>query len=168
MPGLLALLLVWTLASSAWGSPSEAVPEAQRTLLYVSAALALGLVLRRGVTAGVLIGIWARDLVVCLYALATRLFPEQFATFDPIAGYRLSEPVGYWNALGLLAALGALLAFGLAARGERLVRQARGGGVHCSRWRSPATSRSAEAPGLHWRSASSPLFFSIRAGFSSG
>ena len=43
VPGLLALLLAWTLASSTWGSPSEAVPEAQRTLLYVSAALALGL-----------------------------------------------------------------------------------------------------------------------------
>ena len=32
---LLALLFVWVLASSAWGSPSEAVPEAQRALLYV-------------------------------------------------------------------------------------------------------------------------------------
>jgi O-Antigen ligase len=121
MPGVLALLLVWVLASSAWGSPSEAVPEAQRTVLYVAGALALALVLRRGVTAGVLIGIWAGICVVCLYALATRLFPEQFATFDPIAGYRLSEPVGYWNALGLLAAFGVLLAFGLAARGELLV-----------------------------------------------
>jgi tetratricopeptide (TPR) repeat protein len=64
---------------------------------------------------------WAGICVVCLYALATRLFPEQLATFDPIAGYRLSEPVGYWNALGLLAAFGMLLAFGLAARGELLV-----------------------------------------------
>jgi O-antigen ligase len=64
---------------------------------------------------------------VCLYALASRLFPEQFADFDAVAGYRLSEPVGYWNALGLLAALGALLALGLAARGERLgVRVAAG------------------------------------------
>ncbi len=41
LPALLGLCAVWALASSAWGSPSEAVPEAERTLLYVSAALAL-------------------------------------------------------------------------------------------------------------------------------
>ncbi|MBA3402039.1 MAG: hypothetical protein H0U05_08635, partial [Actinobacteria bacterium] len=94
MPALLALLALWTLASSAWGSPGEAVPEAERTLVYVSAALALALVVRRGATIGLLIGLWAGATAVCLYALATRLFPEQLGVFDPIAGYRLSEPVG--------------------------------------------------------------------------
>ena len=121
MPGLLGLLVIWTLASSAWGSPSEAFPEVERTLLYLSAALALGLVLRRGSTLGVLIGLWAGISAVCLYALATRLFPEQWGVLDPIAGYRLSEPVGYWNALGLLATLGLLLAFGLVARMQHLL-----------------------------------------------
>nr|MBA3380549.1 O-antigen ligase family protein [Actinomycetota bacterium] len=121
IPALLGLLVLWILASSAWGSPSEAVPEAERTLVYFSAALALALVLRRGATTGLLIGLWAGSTAVCLYALATRLFPEQLAVFDPIAGYRLSEPIGYWNALGLLAALGALLSFGLAARAESLI-----------------------------------------------
>ena len=42
-----------------------------------------------------------------------------------------SEPVGYWNALGLLAALGALLAFGLATR-RATRRPDRGGGVNRS------------------------------------
>ena len=121
MPALLGLLALWALASSAWGSPTEAVPEAERTLVYVSAALALGLVLRRGATTGVLIGLWAGVTAVCLYALATRLFPEQLGVFDPISGYRLSEPVGYWNALGLLASLGTLLALGLVARAEHLL-----------------------------------------------
>ncbi len=121
MPAFLGLLTVWALASSVWGSPSEAVPEAERTLLYASAALALGLVVRRAATTGVLIGLWAGTTVVCLYALATRLFPEQLGVFDPIAGYRLSEPVGYWNALGLLASLGMLLALGLVARAEHLL-----------------------------------------------
>ncbi len=121
MPALLGLLMVWTLISSAWGSPSEAVPETERTLVYVSAALALALVLRRGATNGVLIGMWGGILIVCLYALATRLFPEQLGVFDPIAGYRLSAPVGYWNALGLLAVFGLLLAFGLAARAKHLL-----------------------------------------------
>ena len=121
MPALLGLLVLWTLASSAWGSPSEAVPEVERTLVYLSAALALGLVLRRGATIGVLIGLWAGIVAVCLYALATRLFPEQLAIFDTFAVYRLSEPVGYWNALGLLASFGLLLAFGLVARTDRLL-----------------------------------------------
>ncbi len=121
MPALLGLLALWALASSAWGSPSEAVPEVERTLVYVSAALALALVVRRGAAVGVLIGLWAGATAVCLYALATRVFPEQLGVFDPIAGYRLSEPVGYWNALGLLASLGTLLALGLAARAEHLL-----------------------------------------------
>jgi len=121
IPALLGLLVLWTLASSAWGSPSEAVPEAERTLVYFSAALALALVLRRGATTGLLIGLWAGSTAVCLYALATRLFPEQLAVFDPIAGYRLSEPIGYWNALGLLASLGTLLALGLVSRAEPLL-----------------------------------------------
>ncbi len=121
MPALLGLLVIWTLASSAWGSPSEAVPEVERTLVYLSAALALGLVLRRGATTGVLIGLWAGISIVCLYGLATRLFPEQLGVFDQIAGYRLSEPVGYWNALGLLASFGLLLVFGLVARAEHLL-----------------------------------------------
>lgn len=121
MPALLGLLALWALASSAWGSPGEAVPEAERTLVYFSAALALALVLRRGATTGLLIGLWAGATAVCLYALATRLFPEQLGVFDPIAGYRLSEPVGYWNALGLLASLGTLLALGLVARAEHLL-----------------------------------------------
>jgi len=121
MPALLGLLALWTFASSAWGSPSEAVPEAERTLVYVSGALALGLVLRRGAAAGMLIGLWAGVVTVCLYALATRLFPERLGVFDPIAGYRLSAPVGYWNTLGLLASLGMLLALGLVARAEHLL-----------------------------------------------
>ena len=50
-----------------------------------------------------------------------QLFPDRLGSFDPIAGYRLSEPVGYWNALGVLAAAGALLALGLAARSGPLI-----------------------------------------------
>jgi len=121
MPALLGSLALWALASSAWGTPSEAVAEAERTLLYVSAALALGLVLRRGTTTGVLIGLWVGITTLGLYALSTRLFPEQLGVFDSIAGYRLSEPLGYWNALGLLASIGMLLALGLVARAERLL-----------------------------------------------
>ena len=54
--------------------------------------------------------------VVCGYGLATRLFPDHIGVFDPIAVYRLSEPVGYWNTMGLVAGMGAILAFGFASR----------------------------------------------------
>jgi O-antigen ligase len=42
----------------------------------------------------------------------TRLFPAHFG-LDDATGYRLARPLGYWNALGLLAAIGAVLAVGV-------------------------------------------------------
>ena len=80
----------------------------------------------------------------------------------PIAGYRLSEPVGYWNALGLWLPSALLLAFGLVASRRT---------CWCgfprrrppSRSRSPATSRSAAARGSPWPQASSSRSCSIRA-----
>jgi O-antigen ligase len=71
----------------------------------------------------VVVGLWGAQVVVTTYALLTRLFPDRFGTFDTsISGYRLSDPLGYWNALGILAAMGWLLALGLAARSGPLVR----------------------------------------------
>jgi O-antigen ligase len=50
------------------------------------------------------------------YACLTRLLPDRFTAFDSVAGYRLSDPIGYWNGLGIFSAMGILLALGLAAR----------------------------------------------------
>ena len=95
----------------------QTVLEGQRTLLYVAVAAALVLVVRRvdvePLLGGTLIGIF----LPAGYGLLTRLFPDRIGVFDLIAGYRLQEPVGYWNALGLFAAMGAALALGFAARG---------------------------------------------------
>jgi hypothetical protein len=41
-----------------------------------------------------------------------------------VAGYRLSAPIGYWNGLGLLAAMAIVLAFGLATLGGHLPTRA--------------------------------------------
>ena len=119
VPGLLALLLAWTLASSTWGSPSEAVPEAQRTLLYVSAALARAGPPSRHDHRSLDRGL-ARDNDSVLLRTRGPSVSRAVRRLRCHCGLPASEPVGYWNALGLLAALGALLAFGLAARGERL------------------------------------------------
>ena len=44
--------------------------------------------------------------------------------YDPSSGYQLAEPLGYWNALGILAAIAILLAGGLAAHGGRVAIRA--------------------------------------------
>ena len=60
------------------------------------------------------------------YGLATRLFPGRLGTFDPTTGYRLSEPIGYWNGLGIVSVIGILLAVGLVLT-DRPVDRAIGG-----------------------------------------
>jgi len=121
VPGLLAAIALWALLSATWGVPTEAVPEAQRALVYAAGALAFALVLRRDRVPGFLVGVWLGICIVSVDALAGRLFPERFGEYDPINGYRLFDPVGYWNALGVLSALGVLLAFSLVGRVDSVV-----------------------------------------------
>lgn len=112
----LAALACWVAASSIWGVPERGILEAERIALYVTALAAACVALTRSALPALLTGVWAAVSVACGYGLLTRLFPERLGVFDPIAGYRLSEPLGYWNGLGVFAAIGALLAVGLAAR----------------------------------------------------
>ncbi len=119
----LAGLAVWVSLSLLWtSSVPRTVLENERMLVYLSAGVAGVLLLRRSSVPALLIGIWSAIAVVCMYGLATRLFPDRLGVFDLISGYRLSEPVGYWNAFGVLAAMGTLLALGLAARSGPAVR----------------------------------------------
>jgi hypothetical protein len=109
-------LVVWTLASRTWSSsPSESVLEAQRGLVYVAGAAALVLVTERNSASWLLGGLLAAITVVCGYALVTRLLDPVGESVRPLGQYRLAEPLGYWNALGLLAAIGAVLAVVFAA-----------------------------------------------------
>lgn len=127
--GALLALLAWTALSVVWsGSETSTILEVQRLVVYVAAAAAALLVVRRQTVpvfvGGVLLGITA----VSSYALATRLVPGRFGAYDSLeGGYRLAEPLGYWNALGILAALGILLAGGLAARAVPLAARALAG-----------------------------------------
>lgn len=123
----LASLSLWAALSSLW-SPGAAAPvlEAERGVLYVAAAAAAFLLLAfRGAASALLGGVVAGAVVLSLYGLATRLFPGHAGgAYDPSSGYQLAEPIGYWNALGLLAALAILLALGLAAHGEHTATRA--------------------------------------------
>jgi hypothetical protein len=121
--GLLALA-IWIGASSGWSANvTQTVLEVERTLVYVSGVLMLLLLCRGRSSALLLGGILAGVIVVSAYALATRLFPERLGTY-PIAGNRVSEPLTYTNALGILAAMGALLAVGFVARSKSWVGRA--------------------------------------------
>lgn len=62
-------------------------------------------------------GILAAITLIGTYSLATRLLPDRLGVYDPIATYRLSQPMGYWNALGLFVVMGVLIALGLVAHG---------------------------------------------------
>jgi O-Antigen ligase len=116
MLSLLALT-AWMPASIAWSAArGVGIAEGQRALVFVSGLMACVVVARHTEVRHLLNGACLAIFIVCTYALGTRLFPERLGVFDPIASYRLSEPIGYWNALGIVAALGALLAIGLVAR----------------------------------------------------
>jgi hypothetical protein len=101
------LLAVWTALSIAWAVFGEdAWLEANRTLSYL-AIFAGGAALARLAPqrwAALVGGIAAGATLVALYALATKVFPGSVGS-DELFG-RLRAPFGYWNAIGLMAALG--------------------------------------------------------------
>jgi hypothetical protein len=114
-----AALAVWTWLSMVWSdSPSATALEGERALVYVAGTAALAVVARALGASVVLTGVSIATFLACLDGLATRLFPGRIGTFDPVSGYRLASPVGYWNAMGLVAALGAILAIGFLAYGH--------------------------------------------------
>jgi hypothetical protein len=119
---LVAALGVWIVLSATWSVSSAAsIREGERMLVYVAVAFALALLLRRGDAAGLAGGVFAGTVAIAGYGLATRLFPERFDAYDdPDLPYRLSEPIGYWNSFGLLAAMGVLLGLGIAAHARRI------------------------------------------------
>lgn len=114
---LFGVLAVLTAVSVTWSiQPDASWIEANRTLAYLAVfAAAIGaarlapdgwvIVLR-----GLLIGIAA----ICAYALASRIWPAEIAPNDVYS--RLAQPYGYWNALGLTAAMGVPLSLWLGSR----------------------------------------------------
>ena len=94
-----ALSIVWSL------SPADSWLEFNRALAYLAVfagSLALARMLPErwpAVLAGVALGC----VLVCAIALATKVLPETLSPDETFA--RLREPFGYWNAVGLMAAL---------------------------------------------------------------
>jgi hypothetical protein len=110
LAGLTALSITWAI------QPSDAWLETNRTISYV-AVVAGGAALARTCGAwwsAVLGAIVASTTAICLWAILTKVFPGTLAADEIYA--RLREPFGYWNAVGLTAALGVPPTLWLGAR----------------------------------------------------
>lgn len=144
--GALAGLALWALASVAWSSAAAwPVLEAERGLLYATAAGALVLVVTRARVASLVAGIVAGATIVSLYALATRLFPGQVGgPYDPAGGYQLAAPIGYWTRSGCSSPSACCSAQDSGYTGARGCACSQG--PRSSRSPSPSTSRLAAGP----------------------
>ena len=105
--GLFAALAALTFASLAWSvQPASSWLEANRTLSYL-AAFATAMALARlapGRWPALIGGVALYALVIGLYALLTKVFPATMDAGDALA--RVRAPFDYYNATGLVAAMG--------------------------------------------------------------
>jgi tetratricopeptide (TPR) repeat protein len=114
---LLAALAAWTALSISWAiTPDVAWTEANRTVAYVAAfAGAIGIArLAPEHGRSILAAVMVACLTICVIALFKKAFPAVTNSTAELA--RLREPLGYWNALGALAAMAAPACLWLAAR----------------------------------------------------
>ncbi len=112
---LLAAFTAWAFVSAAWSdAPVRALVEFDRALLYLLMLLLFASLPRTADSARWLVrGIALGAAIVCACALITRTLPELWPTEPAVANDRLSYPLTYWNALGMLATIGLVLGFGL-------------------------------------------------------
>jgi hypothetical protein len=115
--GLLLAFAALTALSVVWSvQPDESWQDAGRMFAYcgVFAAAVTLARLDPGRWSAVIGGVTLAAVVVCGYALVTKIFPGGLVPASPYA--RLAEPFGYWNAIGLSAAIGAICCLWLGAR----------------------------------------------------
>ena len=119
---------VWALMSGSWsGSPSRAVFEYDRALLYTVVFVLIGSVRRSTARARVLLlSLAAVSVGISIAAVATWLLPDLLPVARDIPRDRLSWPTSYWNATGLIGALGLVWVYSLSASSSepRFVRVA--------------------------------------------
>ncbi len=121
----LAVFVGWVALTVAWSvAPAESILEIERGLVYVAAVSAILLVSRSRFARHVLGGLLAAISLIATFSLLTRLVPDRVGVYDRSAVYRLAQPIGYWNGLGLFAAMGALIALGFAARARTTAARA--------------------------------------------
>jgi O-antigen ligase/polysaccharide polymerase Wzy-like membrane protein len=126
--GLLAAFVCWIGLSTAWSTvPAASVLELERGLVPVACVAAFLVVAHRAHLELLTLALVLSVGGLGLYALTTRLFPDRLGAFDPFAVYRLSEPIGYWNGLGIFAVIGLLSALALGTGASRVAVRAAAG-----------------------------------------
>lgn len=107
---LSGLSIVWSV------QPDASWRDAGRLLAYTAVFAAAGALARVAPRRwpAILGAVALACVAICAYALVTKCFPGHFPEANEHA--RLYEPYGYWNALGLTAAMGALCCLWLGAR----------------------------------------------------
>jgi O-antigen ligase len=115
--GALGLFAAWTISSAFWSDGSaRPLIEFDRALVYWFALVLFGCaVLRRAAVTRAQEVLAAALVAVCGAGLVTRVLPEVWAIAPNIANDRLSYPLTYWNAMGVLAGLTATLLLHLTA-----------------------------------------------------
>ncbi len=110
--GGLAGLTLWTIVSIAWAPLRDAAQaDAQRAVLYLGVLIAGTAALRqRGLARAAEPALALGALIVVCEGVSERVLPGVFTlSRDVGAGGRLSQPLTYWNAMGLFSAIGFVL-----------------------------------------------------------
>jgi hypothetical protein len=117
--GSAGVVLAWTALSWLWSDRrAQTLLEARRTAVYAAAVLALIVLVRRARAQLLLVLTHAALLAVVVYAIARYL--TETRTFDTFEGTLLAQPLGYANAVAVLASIGIVLGAGLAARASAM------------------------------------------------
>jgi hypothetical protein len=123
--GSVAALALWILVSTAWSSsPAQSPVEAQRALVYVAAVAAVLLIVEPRSVRPLVSALTGGITLVCAWGLVDHIFSERSHGPAALVEGRLAEPLGYWNAVGLFAAMGTVLALALAAEARTTVGRA--------------------------------------------
>ena len=112
---LLAALSLWTTLSLSWTrSTGLSVLELQRLLVYGTGVGAAVLLVRARDVNALLVGVFVGTTCVTTWGLVSYLLTREEPT-DVFQGSFLSRPMGYANAMGIVAVIALLLALGVAA-----------------------------------------------------
>jgi O-antigen ligase len=116
--GALGAFTGWTALSGLWsGDLGDAVLNAERSLVYPAGMLAALLLVDRASVVHLLGGVLAGATLVCAYGLGIHELTSP--PLDPVEGALLFQPLGYANAVGIVATVGILLSLGLALAARR-------------------------------------------------
>jgi hypothetical protein len=121
--GTLGAFSAWTAFTAVWSeSATLTLEEAKRPLVYLAGAAAFELWSGRHATAELAAGVAAAGALVCAWNLASHRWPDELG--ESIHGFPgdFGAPIGYENAVGIVAALTVLLGAGFALRGRWQMR----------------------------------------------